>query len=149
MDEIAIIEAGWTEREDDCVRIRREVFVDEQLVPEEIEIDGEDAQCRHFLAIANGVAVATGRLKAIEGGVKIQRVAVLKQARGGGVGLRLMRAMIDASPAGDIMLDAQLQAIPFYEKLGFRAEGEVFLDAGIPHRRMRMNEPRSTEGMSA
>lgn len=138
--EIRCVEAPWASRAEACIAIRRRVFIEEQDVPEEIEIDGLDPACRHFLAYAAGDPVATGRLKTIPEGVKIQRVAVLETARGAGIGRRLMEAMMAAAPMGWIVLDAQTQALAFYEGLGFVAEGPEFLDAGIPHRRMRLEK---------
>ena len=135
-DEVSVVEVDWAERSEDCIGVRRVVFIEEQSVPEEIEIDGEDPDCRHFLALLNGAPIGAARLKSVSFGVKVQRVAVLKQMRSGGVGHMLMQKMIDAAPAGQVLLDAQVAAIGFYERLGFTAEGEVFMDANIPHRRM-------------
>lgn len=106
-------------------------------MPDEIEIDGLDPECRQFLAVMGGRPIATARLKSVPEGVKIQRVAVLKDARGTGVGHALMRVLMQAAEPRPMLLDAQTGALPFYEKLGFVAEGAVFMDAGIPHLRMR------------
>lgn len=119
--------------------IRKEVFCVEQLVPEELELDEYDAGAWHFLAFVDGVPVATARLLNKDGAAKIGRVAVLKKYRGRGLGVRVMEwAMYMAKDLKlqPMILDAQVQVIPFYEKLGFVAEGPVFDDAGIPHRRM-------------
>jgi predicted GNAT family N-acyltransferase len=132
-----------------CLDVRRRVFIEEQQVPESIEIDeydGDPAMVRdvfHVLVIADGAAVATGRLLLHpdeHGRVHIGRVAVLAEQRRAGYG----RAVMDALHAlamehgiRDITLAAQLHAIPFYERLGYvLREGEVFLDAGIEHRWM-------------
>ncbi len=127
---------------DAALSIRRAVFVDEQNVSESEEVDGLDGACRQFLARFDGRAVGTARLKRVAEGLKIQRVAVLKDARGQGVGLALMRFMIDLiareEPETVLLLDSQTQALAFYARLGFVAEGEAFLDAGIPHRRMSL-----------
>ncbi len=124
-----------------CLEIRRRVFIDEQGVPEAEELDGRDGACRHWIALLGGRPVATARVLAEGGAAKIQRVAVLAEARGRGIGAALMRAVLaelGADPAaGEIRLDSQTSALPFYERLGFVAEGPEFLDAGIPHRRMR------------
>lgn len=138
--EINVLEVSWAESSERCLAIRRVVFVDEQSVPEHIEIDGEDPDCRQFLATQDGRPIGTARLKSISDGVKIQRVAVLREARGAGVGRALMQAMIDAAPHGWIVLDAQTAALGFYEDFGFIAEGEEFLDAGIRHLRMRLRK---------
>lgn len=123
-----------------CFAIRREVFVEEQGVSEAEEIDGHDADRQHYLAFLDGRAAATARLWPIEGGVKIQRVAVLRTARGTGLGAALMRRIVEdiLAEGGErqIVLASQMQAIPFYEKIGFVAHGPEFLDADIPHRNM-------------
>jgi len=123
----------------ECFRIRHEVFVTEQGVPEAEEIDTYDAHAHHFLAWHEGEAVGTARLVLIDEGRtgKIGRVAVDRTQRGLGVGAALITAAEAAAPKVDrYQLDAQVDAIPFYERLGYVAEGENFLDAGIAHRRM-------------
>ncbi|HXF92554.1 MAG TPA: GNAT family N-acetyltransferase [Nitrospiraceae bacterium] len=127
----------WEELESIIRGIRELVFVREQGVPEELEWDGLDPACLHILARNDsGIAIGTARLQP-EG--KIGRMAVLKEWRGRGVGRAMLRALLKvASERGltKVELAAQTQAIGFYEREGFRAIGEVFLDAGIPHRRM-------------
>jgi predicted GNAT family N-acyltransferase len=122
-------------------RVRRLVFIEEQAVPEELEWDEFDATARHFCLCVAGAVVGTARLVLKEDGVgKIGRVAVLRGFRGAGGGAALMRhVMVEARGlgCGELALDAQVPVIPFYERLGFAAEGEEFLDAGIPHRHMR------------
>lgn len=120
--------------------IRMTVFVDEQRVPEEEELDADDETATHFLVEQDGVAIATARLLDKGAYSKIGRVAVSKVARGTGAGAALMRfieAHAQSRGAREVVLDAQVQALGFYEKLGYWAEGEEFLDAGIPHYRMR------------
>lgn len=127
-----------------CRALRRAVFIDEQGVPEALEWDGLDAVARHFLAFecapaAQPVALGTARTRVVDGLAKAERVAVRRDARRRGVGRLLMRAIESHArhrglPA--IVLHAQVTAIPFYERLGYRAHGEVFLDAGIDHREM-------------
>ena len=124
-----------------CLAIRREVFVEEQGVPLDEEMDAQDAACRHFLALAAGEAVGTARLRETEGGrVKAERVAVRRSVRRSGIGRALMRALEDEARAlgrRELVLNAQLPVLAFYERLGYRAEGPEFLEAGIPHRAMR------------
>jgi predicted GNAT family N-acyltransferase len=127
------------EDRDRCYLIRMEVFVEEQKVPPWEEMDDLDEEATHYLAEEDGRSVGTARLVDKGSGVgKIGRVAVLKEARGAGVGRDLMRTILDDTRGQfqSYVLDAQLQVIPFYERLGFVPEGEVFLDAGIEHRRM-------------
>ena len=124
-----------------CLAIRREVFVEEQGVPIDEEMDAHDAVCVHFLALDAGDAVGTARLRETEAGrVKAERVAVRRSARRSGIGRALMRALEDAARARghrEIVLNAQVPVIAFYERLGYRVEGPEFLEAGIPHRAMR------------
>jgi predicted GNAT family N-acyltransferase len=128
-----------------CVEIRRKVFVDGQSVPIEIEFDGLDPSAEHFLALADGhseetpVALGTARMRIVNGAAKAERIAVLEEARGSGIGRALVASIeFHARRAGleSVRLDAQVQAAGFYEKLGYLAEGEVFIEAGIDHRLM-------------
>lgn len=124
-----------------CLQIRRVVFIAEQNVPEAEELDGLDALCTHFLARAAGVPVGTARLRmADDGRAKAQRVAVLKEWRGLGLGQALMAAVEAAARergATEVVLAAQVSAIPFYERIAYAAWGDEFMDAGIPHRWMK------------
>jgi len=132
----------------DCLSIRRQVFIEEQRVPEELEIDEFDQPDRavHVLLYDDaGAPVATARFRPYDPGdghtAKVQRVAVLAHLRGRGLGRRVMQAVEElVREAGfrEIVLDAQLHAERFYQKLGYRrASDDVFDDAGIPHVRMR------------
>ena len=125
---------------DRCFGIRTTVFVEEQEVPLELEMDEYDAIATHFLLRDGETPLATARLLDKHGLAKIGRVAVLKEARGRGLGLLLMQAVIEeAKRRGftESVLDAQTYAVPFYARLGYVAEGEEFDDAGIPHFLMR------------
>ncbi|BCB61526.1 MULTISPECIES: GNAT family N-acetyltransferase [Halomonadaceae] len=139
MEQNATVTSGhWEILEEHASRIRRVVFIDEQQVPQEEEWDGLDSQCLHFLAMLKGEPVGTARL--LPDG-HIGRVAVLEHARGLGIGYQLMEAAIQAArDAGHAraVLSAQLHALAFYEQLGFVAHGDVFMDAGIPHREMTL-----------
>ncbi|CAL9391016.1 GNAT family N-acetyltransferase [Streptomyces sp. enrichment culture] len=132
--------------------VRREVFVVEQGVPEEIEYDALDATAVHVLAVraADGAALGTGRLlygpdaadrTGGEDGVgSLGRLAVTRAARGLGVGAALVRAIEEAARTRGLKavdLHAQTRALGFYERLGYEAYGPEFPDAGIPHRAMR------------
>ncbi|MFC3125206.1 GNAT family N-acetyltransferase [Pseudoroseomonas globiformis] len=129
-----------------CRAIREAVFVREQNVPLELEYDEHDATALHLLALAGGAPAATLRVMLKDGGAtaKIGRVAVIREARGTGLGAALMRA-VEAEPSlggvRQFVLEAQTHALRFYEKLGYVAEGEEFPDAGIPHRFMRKARP--------
>ncbi|MFP4136882.1 MAG: GNAT family N-acetyltransferase [Halomonas sp.] len=136
---LEIREGSWAALGSEATEIRRVVFIEEQGVSREEEWDGRDGDCHHFLALLEGRPVGTARLLP---DAHIGRVAVLAEARGHGIGAALMRAAIEAArrhghPA--VALASQTQALPFYSRLGFEAHGPEFLDAGIPHRNMRLS----------
>ncbi len=124
-----------------CHAVRREVFVEEQGVTEREEIDGRDGEATHFLALRGDDVVGTARLRVTNDGVaKAERVAVRVPERGRGTGAALMRALHAealASGHAEVVLGAQVSAVPFYERLGYAVFGEPFDDARIPHRWMR------------
>lgn len=128
----------WEHARGEASRIRFAVFVQEQRVPREMELDESDAQCVHALAYArDGTPVATGRLLPDS---HIGRMAVLKEWRGQGIGGAILERLVAAArERGDreVALSAQMHALEFYLRHGFVAEGETYLDAGIPHRMMR------------
>jgi predicted GNAT family N-acyltransferase len=129
---------GWQALAKPAVAVRHEVFVDEQGVPAEIELDEHDISALHIVAFDEGRAVATGRLLA-DG--HIGRLAVLRSYRGRGLGRQVLTRLVEEARNGGlgrVELNAQTQALPFYERLGFVAYGEVFDDAGLPHRAMAL-----------
>ncbi|MBM3275292.1 MAG: GNAT family N-acetyltransferase [Candidatus Sericytochromatia bacterium] len=132
--------AGTDPKFRDALLVRQAVFVEEQGIDPEIEVDEYDGICWHALAYLGDRIVGTARLVTLDRfTAKIGRVAVLGEARGRGVGTALMRLLEDYARREGItrvVLDAQFQVIPLYEKLGYEAEGEPFLDAGIVHKRM-------------
>jgi len=128
----------WPAARDEAQRIRFTVFVEEQRVPPELEMDEHDPRCVHALAFTDGKVIGTGRL--LPDG-HIGRMAVLKEWRGKGAGRALLRALIDAARRrGDreLALNSQVHALGFYGAEGFKAEGPVYEEAGIPHQAMRM-----------
>lgn len=137
-----IKQAVTKDEREGAYRLRYTVFVEEQNVPIELERDEHDeTDATHFIAVDEGETVGTARILIKGDAVKVQRVAVDKSKRGTGLGRRLMLHIMDHAPtiAGvtTIVLDAQMDALPFYDKLGFVAEGGIFDDASIPHRTMR------------
>ena len=127
----------WAAARAEASRIRLKVFVEEQRVPREIEMDDMDAACLHALAWLDGKAVGTGRL--LPDG-HIGRMAVLKENRSLGVGSALLERLVEeARRRGmkEVVLSAQTHALGFYRRHGFSEEGEVFEEAGIPHQEMR------------
>jgi predicted GNAT family N-acyltransferase len=133
--------------------IRMRVFVEEQGVPPEEELDALDEVATHFLvrpALASPSApesiIGTARLIDKGAGTgKVGRVAVVSEHRGRGAGTALMRVLEQEARARGwerLVLDAQVTAIPFYARLGYVAVGEIFLDAGIEHRLMTKERVR-------
>lgn len=139
IDSVTVAVADWARDQEEIYAVRRTVFVEEQQVPEELERDQFDSVCVHVVARdRTGRAIGTGRL--LPDG-HIGRVAVLKEWRGRTIGHKLMHTLLEQAAARGlsvVLLNAQTSAVAFYEKLGFRAEGEEFMDAGIPHRTMRL-----------
>jgi len=137
---------AWSELGAAARQVRTAVFVIEQNIPAAEEWDQWDAKSLHAVARdAAGSAIGTGRLlpPAFDGQAgtgHIGRMAVLRQARGAGVGGALLRALMRAAPAygfAQIVLHAQSQAANFYARHGFVAEGAEFFEVGIPHVLMR------------
>ena len=128
--------ADWRVDREILKVLREEVFIREQSVPAEMEWDEFDPLSRHVLAMADNVPIGTGRL--LPDG-HIGRMAVLREWRRQGAGSALLKGLMEIARTLDmrrVMLNAQIHAVPFYLRHGFQPEGEEFLDAGIPHRRM-------------
>ena len=121
-----------------CQALRRTVFIIEQGVDEADEVDGKDGEGIHILASRDGVPVGTARILPYGTTAKIGRVCVLKPGRGKGIGAGLIEKALEVShgKATQAKLGAQVDALGFYERLGFCAFGPVYDDAGIPHRDM-------------
>ena len=134
------LQVGLTDDLACCHALRRLVFIDEQSVPETEEVDGRDADALHLLARLDGEAVGCARILLLGETGKIGRVCVLRDLRGRGIGVALIKAALDVlrGRAGIVQakLGAQTHAIGFYEKLGFQVTGPEYLDAGIAHRDM-------------
>jgi predicted GNAT family N-acyltransferase len=131
---ISIRILSWAEARGAATSVREAVFVVEQGVPPEIELDEWDPQCDHALAFApGGRVVGTGRL--LPDG-HIGRMAVLREWRGHGVGGAILVALIERAAARGmkrLVLNAQTHAVPFYARHGFAAFGDEFMEADIPH----------------
>lgn len=138
----------------EALAVRLRVFVEEQGVPLEEEVDGHDIDpaanlsAVHVVGRLDGAAIATGRLLLDQAAGElphIGRVAVLEEHRRSGYGTAVMAALQDEARARGfrgVTLAAQLHAVPFYEVLGYIAHGPVFLDAGIEHRQMDLDLSR-------
>jgi predicted GNAT family N-acyltransferase len=128
--------------------IRMRVFVREQGVPGEIELDRDDQRAIHLLAFAGPRAVGTARVVWHHGSAKIGRMAVLKGYRGLGFGKKLLKRATETAKrrgAKSIYLHAQVPVIGFYESMGFRCVGPIFDEAGIPHRKMMLKPHKNVE----
>ena len=136
------VETGpWTVLEGQAHPLRRQVFVEEQKVPAELEWDAADATAVHAVARNRlGVPLATGRLIEPQPGVgRIGRMAVRADLRGSGVGRAVLQALLDEAGARslrEVVLHAQLTAAGFYRREGFTPRGPVFEEVGIPHQEM-------------
>ena len=135
--EIRIVD--WVRYSEALSSIRHTVFVEEQGVPVELELDGEDSSAWHAAAFSDdGRLIGTGRM--LRSG-KIGRMAVSQSMRRQGIGRALLDELVAEAKRlklEEVSLGAQLPAVPFYERAGFEAYGDVFLDAGIDHKMMRL-----------
>lgn len=122
-------------------QVREIVFVQEQGIDASLEYDDLDDVCTHVVGLLDSEPVTTARLRPIDSTVgKVERVATIQSARGRGYGKDIMNEVERVAKRqglDELRLGAQLTALPFYEKLGYEAFGDEFLDADIPHRMMR------------
>lgn len=130
---------SWHDGEPLLRSVRDAVFIREQGISPELEWDGLDERCRHALVLSHqGEAIGCGRM--MEDG-HIGRIAVLPKWRKQKVGTAIVEALLDYARAHDypqVDVDAQTYAVPFYRSFEFNEEGEVFMDAGLPHIKMRL-----------
>jgi len=130
------------ESQDDMIKVysvRAIVFIHEQNCPYTEEVDGLDIQAQHILGQEGSEPFACGRIRYFKDYAKLERIAVRKEWRKNGYGEELVRFMISESGKkgfNSFRMNAQVQVIPFYERLGFKAVGDVFVEAGIDHRVM-------------
>lgn len=121
----------------EALDVRYQVFVEGQNVPEDLERDGEDENCTHFLIRLGDEPVGAGRLRSIdESIVKIERMAVLPEYRDTGYGRQMLDRMLEFARDKNFqkaILHAQLPAVRFYEYARFEKVGDIFYEAGIPH----------------
>lgn len=120
--------------------VRREVFIKEQNIDEDLEWDEKDAEADHIVIYIEGKPVATGRVIADNGQYLLGRIAVLKEYRGRNLGRVLVENMMAKAfekGAEEIHVHAQTRVRGFYEKLGFEAYGGLYEEAGIEHISMK------------
>ena len=117
----------------ECYDIRKKVFVEEQNIPIDTELDEYDEQAIHYIGYVDGKAVTTARVIKEEGFLKIGRVATLKEHRAKNLASQIIKQIIKDSQGNKIKLNAQMSAFGFYKKLGFKEFGEIFYEEGIEH----------------
>lgn len=122
---------------EDALQVRRKVFIDEQQVPEEEEIDQYEDECTHVVLYdQNHQPVAAGRLRNYEGIAKMERICVLASHRKFGIGNLVMKKLEELAKSKGfekLKLNSQTHAEGFYKKLGYETISDIFMDAGIPH----------------
>ncbi|QPC46104.1 GNAT family N-acetyltransferase [Mangrovibacillus cuniculi] len=124
----------------EVLQVRRSVFIEEQQIPESLEMDGLDSIAAHVIVKEDDMPVATGRLRNVQGEAKVERVAVLKSSRGKGLGKLVMDSLEEYAlqqKFSAIVLNAQEHAIPFYTTLGYLPASNLYEEAGIPHMKMK------------
>lgn len=136
-----VVKTTDVEKRKDAFAVRTTVFVDEQKVPPELEIDELENEAVHFILYDNqSQPCGAGRFRTVDEYGKVERICVLKKARGSGAGNLIMEAIEQhartISGLTKLKLDAQVHAIPFYEKRGYEVVSDEFLDAGIVHKTM-------------
>ena len=121
--------------------IRKKVFIDEQKVPVDIEIDGFDSEAEHFIAYLDDKTIGCARIRSKDYKAKLERIAIIKEFRGKGFGSKLTKFLIrycKNKNFKEIYLHSQTNVSDFYKKLGFKAKRKHFFEAGIEHVEMIM-----------
>ena len=130
---------SWNDAKKILMPIRRSVFIIEQLVPEALEWDDWDNKAKHIVLIFNNTPIGCARLIYIDQIVRLERMAIIKSKRNQGFGSKLVYEIIRIAKNKNIkkvIISAQIQALSFYQKIGFIAEGKIFKEAGIKHKKM-------------
>jgi predicted GNAT family N-acyltransferase len=133
---LEVKQVSTKEQLEDAYTVRRTVFVHEQQVPEEEEIDQFEDDSIHVVLYDNKEPVGAGRVRVLDGIGKLERICVLSTSRQKGAGKLIVDKLEDVATAqgvSKLKLNAQTHAIPFYERLGYETVSDVFMDAGIPH----------------
>lgn len=140
-DTVRLALGDWNALAEQATRVRFAVFVEEQRIPAELELDDQDPKCLHCVAWMGDEAVATGRL--LPDG-HIGRMAVLARLRGSGIGARVLLALVEQARLrghAAVALSAQVPVLGFYARYGFVPEGDVYDEVGIAHQAMRLTFP--------
>ena len=131
----------WIDNHASLSMIREKVFIEEQKVTPQLEWDDRDEEAIHFLGLKNEKAIGCARAFVIENHMELGRMAVLKEYRDEGVGSALIEKAITTAKLNQlsaIYISAQCHAIDFYKRFGFEVTSEIYLDAEIPHRDMKL-----------
>ena len=140
MNILEILIKSWQEASQDAYLIREKVFIQEQGVPADMELDEFDPSSKHALAYEGNLCVGTGRLVHLHSHhAQIGRMAVLSTFRNRGIGKAILSRLITLAKTEGVLtltLHSQVAAIPFYAKMGFIVEGPIYDEAGISHRNM-------------
>ena len=131
----------WIDEDESLTMIRQKVFIEEQNVTSQLEWDGMDEEAIHFLAFKNEKAIGCARAFVIKNHMQLGRMAVLKAYRGESVGTALIEKVITTAKLNQlsaIYISAQCHAIDFYKKFGFEITSDIYLDAEIQHRNMKL-----------
>ncbi|MGE8205276.1 GNAT family N-acetyltransferase [Heyndrickxia sp. NPDC080065] len=134
-----VLQVATDQQLEDAFKIRKTVFVEEQQVSIEEEIDEFEDSAVHFVLYDKDDAVGAGRFRIVDSKGKVERICIIPTYRGKGAGKLIMDAIQNYASNQDIQvlkLNAQTHAIPFYEKLGYEVVSDEFMDAGIPHKTM-------------
>jgi predicted GNAT family N-acyltransferase len=146
LNTLEILMKSCAEGSQEAYLIREKVFIQEQGVPEDMELDGFDPTAKHALAYEGSLCVGTARLVHLaHHHAQIGRMAVLSAFRNRGIGKAMLKHLIALAQAEGVLnlvLHAQVAVIPFYAKLGFIADGPIYEEAGIPHRNMMLLLPQ-------
>ena len=137
MSELRVKKVETDQELEQVFKIRKEVFIEEQNVPTEIEMDEFDETAEHFIAYIDEAPVGCARLRR-NGFVKLERIAIIREQRNKGYGTQLTKYLIDISKKNnkEIMMHSQDYIKDFYKKFGFAIVGEPFYEAGIKHVKM-------------
>lgn len=131
-----ILKVSNEQEQKDAYFVRQKVFVEEQNVSIEEEMDQFDDIATHFVGYEDNLPVAASRLRYVEGYGKLERICILKKYRGQGYGKQMILHMeqeISNQGYEKSKLNAQTQALDFYKNLGYEVVSDEFMDAGIPH----------------
>jgi predicted GNAT family N-acyltransferase len=122
-------------------KIRKEVFVKGQHVPESMDLDGLDNNSKQVIVLYQNKPIGCARIRFLDGKAKLERIAILSEYQGKGIGMELMNYLVKycrRNRVNRVVMHSQYHATGFYEKCGFKTKGEKFMDAGIEHIEMEL-----------